>query len=316
MIPGIPYGIDIYFSLWLFIWLFKKLVPPGWTAWMVPAESPNKNRQTWMFISLCSIWLGVLYGLSVMWYGQSGEMGFHWFNDNDSWLQVDKFGHFFTSFQEARLMMLMWQWTGMRKSHAAVAGMIGGFMYQTPIELLDGFQDAYGASWGDLLANSLGAFTLWLQVYIFGSVKIFSKFSISSHALAAVRPGMFGENFFHQILKDYNGQTYWFSFELRSLIPALRWVPEWFCVSLGYGADGMIGGTENKFQNKEGEWIEFPELDRVRQLYLSFDVNWDKITWNLPWLKTSVAVFSLVKIPAPALEWNAEEGIKWHWLHF
>lgn len=316
MIPGVPYGIDIYCLLWLIIGVVHRWVPSGLTAWMRPSEAPNRNRQLGMFAALFAIWAGVLYGLSVLWYTQTSQMGFHWFNDNDSWLQVDKFGHFFTTFQEARLMMLMWQWTGMGRRKAAIAGMVGGILYQTPIELFDGFQDAYGASWGDLMANTLGAIACYVQARFLGDFLVLSKFSISSHALAAVRPGMFGDNFFQQILKDYNGQTYWFSFQANRLHPKLNSLPSWLCLSVGYGADGMIGGTENRFQDKEGNWVEMPELDRVRQIYLSFDIQWDKIVFPTPWLKTSVAVFSLVKIPAPTLEWNASEGFLWHWLHF
>lgn len=316
MIPGIPYGMDIYCLLWILIALIQKFTPDAWSAWMIPAQAPKTTRIRGMAIALFSIWAGVLYGLSVLWYQNTSQMGFHWFNDNDSWLQVDKFGHFFTTFQEARLMMLMWQWTGISKNKAALAGMIGGILYQTPIELLDGFQDAYGASWGDLLANTLGAIAFWAQVKWLGNAFVISKFSISSHAITAIRPSMFGTNFFQQILKDYNGQTYWFSFEAKRMLPFLKFIPSWLCLSIGYGADGMVGGTENKFRNNQGEWIEFPELDRVRQIYLSVDVNWDMVRFSTPWLKTSVAVLSLVKIPAPTIEWNQEEGLKWHWIHF
>lgn len=316
MIPGLPYGIDIYCGLWLLIFVIQKTSPAWMTAWMKPADAAVRGRQTGMFLALFSIWAGVLYGLSMMWYEHSGQMGFHWFNDNQAWLQVDKFGHFFTTFQEARLMMLMWQWTGMSQKRASVAGMLGGILYQTPIELLDGFQDAYGASWGDLMANTLGAVALWAQGRWLKDIVVHSKFSISSHPIAAMRPSMFGANFFQQILKDYNGQTYWFSFEARHLLPVFKMLPPWLCISIGYGADGMIGGTENRVKNTDGTWTEYPDLSRTRQVYLSVDVNWDKVRFPTPWLKTSMAVFSLVKIPAPTLEWNMDSGLKWHWVHF
>jgi hypothetical protein len=62
-----------------------------------------------------------------------------------------------------------------------------------------------------------------------------------------LRPNVLGENFLQQTLKDYNGQTYWLSINVASFLSDDTRFPKWLNVAVGYGADGLIGGTENKF---------------------------------------------------------------------
>ncbi len=40
-------------------------------------------------------------------------------------------------------------------------------------------------------------------------------------------------------LKDYNGQTYWFSGSPRSFFKNSNW-PAWLCFSVGYGIQNMV----------------------------------------------------------------------------
>src|SRR5688572_22966205 len=39
-----------------------------------------------------------LVGLNELWYKGNGREAFHFFNDNAEWKQVDKIGHFYSSF--------------------------------------------------------------------------------------------------------------------------------------------------------------------------------------------------------------------------
>ena len=52
------------------------------------------------------------------------------------------------------------------------------------------------------------------------------------------------------MLKDYNGQTYWLSANLKSFFPGSN-IPPWLNVAIGYGADGMFGGFENKWIDED-----------------------------------------------------------------
>ncbi len=45
------------------------------------------------------------------------------------------------------------------------------------------------------------------------------------------------------LLKDYNGQSYWLSFNVFSFLDIEK-IPKWLYLSLGYGGEGMISGKE------------------------------------------------------------------------
>jgi hypothetical protein len=76
-------------------------------------------------------------------------------------------------------------------------------------------------------------------------------------------------------------------------------------VSVGYGADGMFGGTENIGRDKNGN-INFnrPDIKRYRQWYLAPDIDLSKIKTKSKPLKFFLTVLSAFKFPAPALEFS------------
>jgi hypothetical protein len=313
MFQGWAHGIDIYAWIWFVVWFISRWVKSPKV--LKPAIGYDSKRVLFLFTCLALTWTGVLTGLSILWYSQTADGGFHWFDDNAGWLQVDKLGHFFTTFQESRLIMLMVSWTGINSKAAAKWGFFGGLLFQTPIELLDGFQPTYGASWGDLLANFSGAVLFYVQITWMHKLILIPKFSVSAHPLAELRPGFFGNNFFQKILKDYNGQTYWMSIEIPFLHRRLG-VPDWLCVSIGYSGEGLLGGDDNIFKDKTGEEKDYSHILRSRQWLLSLDVNWEKVNAKSYWLKTAIQIVSLIKFPAPALEYNAAYGLRWHWVYF
>jgi hypothetical protein len=115
------------------------------------------------------------------------------------------------------------------------------------------------------------------------------------------------------MLKDYNGQSYWLSFNIASFLPASANFPRWLNASVGYGAEGMIGAVKNP---SEINGKPIPEFRRYRQFYLSFDTDAYRIDGLSPLATTLLKVNRTVKTPAPALEWNKEEGLKFHFFYY
>ena len=65
------------------------------------------------------------------------------------------------------------------------------------------------------------------------------------------------------MLKDYNGQTYWLSANLKSFFKKSN-VPTWLNISVGYGAEGMFGATENIWMDNNGNFIvNRPDVDDI-----------------------------------------------------
>ena len=124
------------------------------------------------------------------------------------------------------------------------------------------------------------------------------------------RPDKLGTSLNEQILKDYNGQTYWLSVNLHSFAKETK-IPKWLNVAFGYGAEGMLSGNS---KNEIPFSIENPE--KYRKFFLSFDVNLAKIDTKSHFLKTIFSVLNTIKIPAPTLEYSANKGLKAHAFYF
>ncbi|HQK38982.1 MAG TPA: DUF2279 domain-containing protein, partial [Flavobacterium alvei] len=127
---------------------------------------------------------------------------------------------------------------------------------------------------------------------------------------ANYRPDLLGNSLSEQILKDYNGQTYWFSVNLYSFAKKSK-IPKWFNIALGYGAEGMLGENDTK-----NNLILATKQENYRQFYLSLDLDLTKINSKSHFLKTVFSVLNTVKIPAPALEYSPQRGLKFHALYF
>ncbi len=269
---------------------------------------PHPGRVRLLAAGSTTAYSATLMALNQLWYKEQARTGFHFFNDNAQWKQVDKAGHLYTTYHISRLGTQSLRWAGLPPTQAAVLGGIAGLVFQTPIEVLDGFSAAYGASWGDVAANTAGAAMYVGQQLLWREQRIHPRFSFRPTALAELRPNMLGKRLPEQSLKDYNGQTYWLSFDVKPWLGAGNRFPGWLNVSLGYGAHNMVYATDaaNRGQG----------FNSYRQYYLSFDVNFTRIPTRSRLLKSLFFVLNTVHVPAPALEFNRERGLVFHPLYF
>ena len=275
-----------------------------------PSDSLNLKRQNTVIISEAVLATGTLIGLSQAWYADYPKSDFHFINDNSDWLQMDKFGHVFASYHLGRFGAEMLQWSGANKKNQLLYGAGLGFAFLTAVEVFDGYSSQWGASSGDIIANASGTALYVSQELIWKEQRITPKFSFHTTKYAGYRPEVLGSSYTEQILKDYNGQTYWLSVNLHSFAKGSK-IPKWLNVALGYGAEGMITG------NKENTTTTYtPNPQRFRQLYLSLDVDLTKIKTNSYFLKTIFSVFNSVKIPAPTIEFVQFNDIKYHFIYF
>ncbi|MBN2728705.1 MAG: DUF2279 domain-containing protein [Bacteroidales bacterium] len=256
---------------------------------------------------------GSLTGLYFLWYSDYSSGAFHSFNDNKEWYGIDKMGHGTTAFHVARVQSDIFLWSGMPNKKAVLWGSGISLAFLSTIEIFDGFSDGWGFSPGDMLANFSGVSLFATQELFLKERPVNIKFSMRPSKYAEYNPELLGENFIQQTLKDYNGQTYWLSFNIASCLKPESNFPDWLCLDLGYGADGMIGATSNP-DEINGNIV--PNFKRYPQFYLSPDIDFSKINIRNPWLAFLVKGLNFIKIPAPALEWNRENGMKFHALYF
>lgn len=277
------------------------------------ADSLSKEqvrRRTWLVAGGNVVgYSAAMVGLYNAWYKNYPQSHFHFFNDNNEWLQVDKAGHFYSAYIESRGSMELWRWTGIdRKKRIWLGGMSGAF-YQTVIEVLDGFSSQWGFSWGDFTGNILGSGLLTGEELAWNEQRIKLKFSF--HRKSYADPSLnqrsdmlFGKSLPSRFIKDYNGQSYWLCVNVKDFFPRSKW-PAWLQVDLGYGAEGMFGASSNIGRDANGNIIfDRRDIARRRQWYLAPDIDLSKIKTRSKALNFFLTFLSAFKFPAPALEFS------------
>ncbi len=268
------------------------------------------NRPRLLFVAAANgaLYSGTFIALNRAWYTGYAKTGFHFFNDNPEWNQMDKLGHIWSTYQVSRSAASMWKWAGISAGRSALLGVVNGMVFQGIVEMQDAYSAQWGFSWGDVGANVLGAGLYLSQQVTWNEQRVQIKLSHSPYrypeALKQRRDELFGNSVTERILKDYNEQTYWGSANISSFFPRAG-IPRWLNLALGYSAEGMYGGRINKWTDEEGANFDYSHIKRERRFYLSPDIDLTRIQVRSRWLRSMLFVVNAVKIPAPALEWRS-----------
>ncbi|SHH77619.1 DUF2279 domain-containing protein [Winogradskyella jejuensis] len=272
-----------------------------------PSDSLNKPRRNAIAMSQAALGSLTLVALDQLWYADFERSKFRTTNDNSQWLQMDKLGHVYSGYQLSRVGAETLNWAGVTKKDQLIYGSALGLGFLTAVEVFDGFSQEWGFSWGDMLANAGGTGLYVGQELLWDEQRIALKYSFSRTEFAPQNPDKLGAGLSEEFLKDYNGQTYWLSFNINSFLKT-EFIPNWLNFAVGYGANGMLTGKDDT--------ILFPNQDRYRQFYLSLDIDLTRIQTNSNFLKTLFSVFNTIKVPMPTLEFNGKNGVKAHYIYF
>lgn len=278
-------------------------------AFLTPSDTLNKPRRNALVITEASAIGLSLIGLNQLWYADYEKSKLHTLNDNEEWLQMDKFGHVFSSYQIGSAGASLLHWSGVGKKDQLLYGATLGFGFLTVVEVFDGYSKEWGFSWGDMLSNAAGTGLFVGQELLWQEQRFTLKYSFHQTKYASQRPDKLGEGLLEEILKDYNGQTYWLSANVHSFFKNEK-IPKWLNLAFGYGADGMLAGT-----NETVSGVFVPQ-DRIRQYYLSLDVDFSRIKTNSHFLKSVFSILNVIKVPFPTVEINNKNGIKFHAMYF
>jgi len=279
------------------------------TSFFKPSDTLHISRRNAVIITEASLGAVTLIGLNNLWYKDFPRSKFHAINDFNEWKQMDKLGHAFTSYQLGRVGADVLNWSGVSKKNQLVYGATLGFTFLTAVEIFDGYSKEWGFSWSDIGANALGAGLFIGQELLWEEQRLQLKFSFHNTKYAKLRPDKLGENFLQEIIKDYNGQTYWLSTNLHSFFKDSK-IPKWLNIAVGYGVDGLLTGVNEPVDNL------FTNQDRIRQYYLSFDVNLSKIKTESKVLKTIFSVLNVIKVPLPTISINSKKRVVFHLFYF
>jgi len=295
-------------------------------SFFAPADSLDKKRLALVGGSWAAIYGTALVGLNTAWYQQYERTGFHTFNDLPEWNQMDKAGHAWTAYNEARWTSQALRWSGVKPKTADAAAVGTSLLFQTTLEMLDAYSAEWGFSWSDMGANVVGASLFYAQARLWNEQRVAVKFS--THAVDYNRQlrgaytrdeaqrvdALYGNTFVEKALKDYNGQTYWLSVNPSSFSKKdLK--PRWLSVAIGYGAEGMLGGRQNVWTT-DGIENNYSSVPRTRQFYLAPDVDFTRIATNSHLLKTVFEIVNVIKFPAPTLMLDNKGALRFYPAYF
>ncbi|MBS1910453.1 MAG: DUF2279 domain-containing protein [Bacteroidetes bacterium] len=238
-----------------------------------------------------AVYTGVLVGLHMnmekAWWRQGA--GFHWKNDWDDVLQVDKAGHAISGYLMSYGLSEGMMGAGIARETAMVLGSGLGLLYQTYIELEDGYSENWGFSPSDMAANTFGVSLFLAQHYIPDLQIVTPKYQYVPAAWLDV------PHLSSTWIDDYNSSTFWLSADVHSMLPAglrTHW-PAWLALSFGYGV--RIGDAE-----RSRRFIVALDYDLVQLLPDGGHVwNWFRQTLNY------------IKLPAPAVEFSSGR-VRWY----
>lgn len=287
----------------VFIFLCLSLLAQSVYAQRDTIQTVNKKKlRTFALVSGAAYGI-TLVGLNELWFSNAEKQAFHFFNDNAEWMQVDKLGHFFSAYYLSYGTSKALASCNLPQRKAALWGALTGFLVMVPIEVMDGYSAAYGASTGDLVANTAGASFFLIQSLVWKEPRIKPKFSFHQSDYATLRPDVLGENFSQELLKDYNGQTYWLSFDMDKFLS----FPKWLNLAVGYGAEEMVYGKPST--NRTAGY------DAYRQFYIGIDFDLTAIKTRSKALKTVLFIADMIKLPAPTLEFSSR-GTRFYPFYF
>jgi len=319
-------------NCFLLLFLYSITLQAQSNQFLIPSDTLNKKR-FWLTAGTgAAIYTGAVIGLSQVWYAESPQSGFHFFNDAGEWEHLDKTGHLYSTYFESKWSFQGARWIGIPHRKAAWLGAGLGMFYQLTIEIMDGFSEEWGFSTYDIGFNTLGALTFLGQELAWQEQRITLKYSAipksypdyqvtsvdgtTTMPLSIRAEEIYGKSYAARLIKDYNIQTHWASANIASFIPNdTHRFPKWLNVAVGYGAENMYGGFENQWTYEGKDYVLDANLyPRHRQFFISPDIDFTKIETDRPFLKTLFFFLNMVKVPAPAVEFNSLGKTKWHWL--
>ncbi len=304
--------------------------PTSFSEFFTPSDTLNKKRFNIALTGTSLLYTGFSIGLYNTWYKQYPQSKFHLFDDWNEWNNIDKAGHLYTAYFQGVLGYKGSKWTGLSEDKAILVGALCGSIFQATVEVMDGFSENWGFSVGDMAANLAGTSAFVVQQKVWGEQRITVKVSSwpksyptdnisavngsSFTSLDARADDLFGSGFVESYLKDYNAQTIWASFNLKSLVNKDNKIPGWLNVAVGYGSENMFGGFANEWHLENDDRFVVDEIafPRHRQYYLGLDVDLTRIKVKSQFLKSVLSILNIFKLPLPAFEYNSLGEFKVH----
>ncbi len=245
-------------------------------------------------VTLASFTAIHIYQQNAWWKGERGP--FHVQEDLVYACNVDKIGHLYAANVLTFVFSRSLRWADVPDRPALIWGAIGSTLFQTYVEVEDGFAKYWGFDRVDFAADVVGAWYPVLQEYVPPLQSFNFKFSYlpKSPGSAGAFPGQT-----HTVFDDYEGQTLWLSVSPKKILPGAvgaAW-PGWL---------GLAAGVAVKDNQSP---------DRYLVVYLAPDLDMRAIIpQDTGFLKTLGEALNFIHFPMPAV--RISPNVVWYGLYF
>lgn len=235
-----------------------------------------------------------LYQQNAWW--KEHRTSFHFREDLVYASNVDKIGHLYGASLMTFLFSKSLQWANLSEGSSLVWGAAGATLFQTYVEIEDGYSAYWGFDRVDFAADLIGAWYPVLQHYVppLQDVQLrFSYFPKDAGGPSAIA----GQT--KTIIDDYEGQTFWLTLTPHAWFPeGNRWWPAFLGIAVG------VAVRDNVSDNRYLAWYIAPELD--------FRAIIPRSTW---FLRTLGEALNFLHLPMPAVRVGPGSMV-WYGLYF
>lgn len=216
---------------------------------------------------------------------------FHFENDFDYALNLDKLGHFAAGVMLGESFYEGYRWAGATEFQSYLFAGLSAMMTHVAIDVKDGYSPEWGFSIFDVLSGTIGGFYPMAERYIPLFKYVDLKWSYWINTKAYYRQsdtGIFTD--------DYCNQTFWASFKPYRLLPAAarQYYPSWLAIAAGLSID---------------EKVFTKEPHPRREVYIALDYDLEAFRPQSRLARTIVKYLNYFKLPAPTIQVYPE----FHW---
>jgi hypothetical protein len=227
------------------------------------------------------------------WWDEQGS-DFHFENDFDYALNLDKFGHFASGVMMGESFYEGYRWAGISEFYSYLFAGFSAMATHIAIDVKDGYSPEWGFSIFDVLSGGLGGFLPMAERYVplFKYIDLKWSYWINSNAYYdsnhAASGGVFTD--------DYVNQTFWLSVKPYRLLPesARKYYPSWLAIAVGLSID---------------EKVFTKEPHPRREVYVALDYDLEAFRPQSRLARTIVKALNYFKLPAPTIQVYPE----FHW---
>lgn len=252
----------------------------------LPLYDPlSRETDTGMLLKMGLIysagWGTIHYYKQRSWW-QSDKVPFHWYFDWDYSESVDKVGHFYGTTILAHAFGAGLEAGNVELSSRVWYASALALLFQTYVEVEDGYAPEWGFSPPDMACNVLGAIYPILQYYepFFYNFQV--KMSYFPVHLNKISPQTGRKHIF---IDDYEGQKYWLTAKVHNLLPdeISGYWPPILNLALGVGVSHLRGdfGT--------------------RDFYIALDIDTEEIPLHGEFWQFLKRTFNYIHLPMPGV---------------